>query len=305
MFSFDHLNLKDIFYNSSDAIFILDKEWRIVAMNPAAEEVSGWTNAEVASMRLCTELFICFGSASNQLCDEGCPKQSVMLTKDSSEPIDVKITSKSGQSVMLPGVCVSLPNNLDYAAGKNNIKNDTNDYVAVIVKNELEKQQLEESLLSGERLDPLTQLYHRQYFEELFHIEAKRAQRHGGFVALLMIDIERLREINQRLGNKAGDDVLKGIGRVLRKTIREVDIAGRYGDDEFIILLYGVDEIKAQGFIQRLRENVKKWNNSEKHSPGKSMEVKLNICLVVLERDFDGLLERMKETIDEHKGEPL
>lgn len=294
MFSFDHLNLKGIFYNSSDAIFILDKEWRIVAMNPAAEEVSGWTNAEVASMRLCTELFICFGSASNQLCDEGCPKQSVMLTKEPSDPIDVKITAKSGQSVILPGVCVLLPQN-----------NEANSYAAVIIKNELEKQQLEERLLSGERLDPLTQLYHRQYFEELFHIEAKRAQRHGGFVTLLMIDIERLREINQRLGNKAGDDVLKGIGRVLRKTIREVDIAGRYGDDEYIILLYGVDEIKAQGFIQRLRENVKKWNNSEKLSPGKSMEVKLNICLVVLERDFDGLLERMKETIDEHKGEPL
>lgn len=294
MFSFDHLNLKDIFYNSSDAIFILDKEWRIVAMNPAAEEVSGWTNAEVASMRLCTELFICFGSASNQLCDEGCPKQSVMLTKDPSEPIDVKITSKSGQSVILPGVCVLLPQS-----------NDSNSYAAVIIKNELEKQQLEERLLSGERLDPLTQLYHRQYFEELFHIEAKRAQRHGGFVTLLMIDIERLREINHRLGNKAGDDALKGIGRVLRKTIREVDIAGRYGDDEFIILLYGVDEIKAHGFIQRLRENVKKWNTSEKLSPDKSMEVKLNICLVVLERDFDGLLERMKETIDEHKGDPL
>ncbi|MBI5192249.1 MAG: diguanylate cyclase [Nitrospirae bacterium] len=290
MFNINNLNLKDIFYNSSDAIFILDKEWRIVAMNHAAEEVTGWSNAEVASMRLCTEIFICFGSASNQLCDEGCPKQSVMLTKDTSESFDVKVTAKSGHSVILPGVCVLLSGN-----------NDSNSYAAVIVKNELEKQQLEERLMSGERLDPLTQLYHRQYFDELFHIEAKRAQRHGGFVTLLMIDIERLREINQRLGTKSGDEVLKGIGKLIRKTIREVDIAGRYGDDEYIILLYGVDEIKAQGFIQRLRENLKKWNNSNKLS----IEVKLNMNLVVLERDFDGLLERMKDTIDEHKGEQL
>ena len=294
MFDLDHLNLKDIYNYASDAIFILDKEWRIVNLNYTAETITGWAKHDVEFKRLCSELFICFGMDSNQLCDEGCPKLSVMQTKNPSEPIEVKINTKTGQSVILNGLCVLVPENSDAETEKNS-------YVAVIVKNELEKQQLEESLLSGERLDPLTQLYHRQYFDELFNIEAKRAQRHGGFVTLLMLDIVKLRDRNNSLGNKAGDEVLKGIGKVIKKTIREVDIAGRYGDDEYIILLYGVDEIKSQSFIQRLRDNVRKWNQSGENPT----EVSINMCLKVLERDFDGLLEKMKYSIDEHNGVPL
>ncbi|MDD5433929.1 MAG: diguanylate cyclase [Nitrospira sp.] len=298
MFSLDNLNLKDTYNYSSDAIFILDKEWKIVTMNHTAEEITGWAKSDVEFKRLCTELFICFGRDSNQLCDEGCPKLSVMLNKNPSDPIEVKINTKTGQSVILPGLCVLVQEKSDARIEKNSKQPESDIYVAVMVKNELTEQQLEEKLLSGERLDPLTQLYHRQYFDELFNIEAKRAQRHGGVVTLLMLDIERLREINNRLGNKAGDEVLKGIGKVIKKTIREVDVAGRYGDDEYIILLYGVDEVKAQSFIQRLRDNVRKWNQSGKNPS----EVSLNMCMMVLERDFDGLLERMKCTIDEHRG---
>lgn len=301
MFSLDNLNLKDTYNYSSDAIFILDKEWKIVAMNHTAEEITGWAKSDVEFKRLCTELFICFGRDSNQLCDEGCPKLSVMLKKNPSEPIDIKINTKTGQSVILPGLCVLVQEKGDTRIEKSSKESESDCYVAVMVKNELTEQQLEEKLLSGERLDPLTQLYHRQYFDELFNIEVKRAQRHGGIVTLLMLDIERLREINNRLGNKAGDEVLKGIGRVIKKTIREVDIAGRYGDDEYIILLYGVDESKAQSFVQRLRDNVRKWNQSGKNPS----EVNLNMCLMILERDFEGLLERMKSTIDEHKGVQL
>lgn len=292
-FSIDNLNLKNIFNFASDGIFILDKEWRIVVMNNAAETISGWNKSEMESMRLCSELFLCFDEDGNQLCEDGCPKQGVSHTSNhpdqSGIQLEVKVMTKSGQALILPGICVSIPSEEDSS------------YAAIIIKNEIEKQLLEEKLLSGERLDPLTQLYHRQYFEELYSIEAKRAQRHGGVVTLLMLDVDKLQEINSKFGSRTGDEVLKGIGRVIKKTIREVDVAGRYGDDEYIILLYGVDEVKAQSFIQRLRENVEKWNKSAKLPVG----VKLNASLMVADRDFDVLLERIKGIIDGHKGMPL
>lgn len=289
MFNLDTLILKDIFNLTSDGIFILDKEWRIMAMNHAAEIISGWNKSEVESKRLCTELFLCFDREGNQLCENGCPKQGVIFTKSPSDQLEVKVMTKSGQSVILPGTCVLIPPEGDSS------------YAAIMIKNEIEKQLLEENILSGERLDPLTQLYHRQYFEELYNIEAKRAQRHGGSVLLLMLDVDKLREINSKAGNRAGDEVLKGVGKVIKKTIREVDVAGRYGDDEYIILLYGVDEVKAQGFIHRLRDNIQKWNQSERIPA----EVRLNMCLMVSDKDFEFLLERMKGIIDEHKGVSL
>lgn len=289
MIHLDVLRLKDIFDHLSDGIFILDREWRIEAMNTAAERISKWKRGDVESLRLCTEIFLCFDREGNQLCENGCPKQSVMVTGDPSNELDVKVMTKTGQSVILPGSAVLIPTT------------DETDYVAIIVKDEIEKQLLEERLLSGERLDPLTQLYHRQYFEELFNIEAKRAQRHGGDITILMLDVAGLRNINAQHGNRTGDEVLKGIGKVIKKTIREVDVAGRYGDDEYVILLYGIDESRARSFIQRLQDNIRKWNKTNKIP----QDVQLNMCLVVSDREFDTLLAKAKSILDKHEGETL
>jgi len=289
MLNIDDLDLRNIFESTSDAIFLLDRRWRIVAMNRAAESISGWSREGVENQRLCTELFLCFDGNGNQLCESGCPKEDVIRGSDTCDQLEVKVTTRSGQALILPGVCVSVLSNGDRS------------YAAVMIRNEIEKQLLEEKLLSGERLDPLTQLYHRQYFEELYSIEAKRAQRHGGTVTLLMLDVENLRGINSEFGTKIGDAVLKGIGGVIKNTIREVDVAGRYGEDEYILLLYGVDEAKAKSFIERLRENVKKWKETERLP----VDVRINTCLVVSDRDFESLLSRMKGIIDKREGMPL
>lgn len=288
-FNLNNLNLKNIFEAASDVIFLLDKEGRIVAMNHAAEVISGWNRSEVESLRLCTELFLCFDRDGNQLCEDGCLKEGAINGKNPSDQLEVKVMTRSGQALILPGTCVPVPSGGDSS------------YAAVMIKDEIEKQLLEEKLLSGERLDPLTQLYHRQYFEELYNIEVKRAQRHGGTVTLLMLDVERLREVNGKWGNKVGDVILKGVGKVIKKTIREVDVAGRYGGDEYILLLYGINEVSAQSVIQRLRDNIRKWSQAEKLPA----DVRLNTCLMVSDRDFESLLERMKGIIDKHEGIPL
>ena len=287
-FDINKAALTNVFSYSSDCIFILDKEWKIVDMNSVAETVSGWRKSEVRSMRLCTELFICYDKDGNQLCDGGCPKVSVIDSQKSNDLLDIKITDRSGQPFILQGLAVP-------------VSCDKESFAAIIIKNDIDRQSLEERLLSLERLDPLTQLYHRQYFEDLFNIEAKRLQRHGGTLALLMLDVEGLRELNSRYGHRIGDDVLRGIGKVIKKTIREVDIASRYGDDEYLILLYGVDEIKGQTFIHRLRENMNKWNQSETVPT----PVKLNMCLLVEDREFQSVLQKIKNIIDERKGIPL
>src|SRR3972149_10328908 len=140
----------------------------------------------------------------NQLCDGACPKVSVIDSQKSIDSLYVKITDRSGQPFILPGLAVS-------------VGCDEESFAALSIKNEIDRQLLEERLLSLERLDPLTQLYHRQYFEDLYNIEAKRLQRHGGTLALLMLDVEGLRELNNRHGHRIGDDVLRGVGKVIKE----------------------------------------------------------------------------------------
>ncbi|MBI5198242.1 MAG: GGDEF domain-containing protein, partial [Nitrospirae bacterium] len=152
-----------------------------------------------------------------------------------------------------------------------------------------------------ERRDPLTGLFHRQYFEELYGIELRRAKRHGGVVALLMLDVRDLHGINSRHGDHAGDKVLKEIGRMLRKNVREVDIAGRFGDDEFVILLYGADDSRAKVFIRRLKQALEKVN----HSGMFPQSVQLDYSLEVADQDHDLLLGRLRETMKKGQGQVL
>jgi diguanylate cyclase (GGDEF)-like protein/PAS domain S-box-containing protein len=84
--------------------------------------------------------------------------------------------------------------------------------------------------------DPLTSLHNRYYLDKVLDQEVKRSKRYNHCIAFLMIDINRFKEINDRYGHQVGDEILKEVAALLRETIRETDIAVRYGGDEFLIV---------------------------------------------------------------------
>lgn len=284
---------RDLFQYTSDGIFVLDKDWRIVAMNPKAEALCGWKKGEVEGQRVCTEIFVCHNLEGRELCDNGCPKQLALDGQRTGEAIEVKLIRKDGSLNMVAGRGLFLPG----AEGKKGAEAS----VAILIRDDANQRKLQETLLEKERRDSLTGLYHRQYFEELYSIEVRRAKRHGGVVALVMLDIQSLRDINTRHGDSIGDRVLKEIGQMLLKSIREVDIAGRFGDDEFVVLLCGADEPRAKTFLKRLRQALEKLNGS-----GTVPEpITLNVALEIESQSFDQLLARTEARIEGDRRQPL
>jgi len=87
------------------------------------------------------------------------------------------------------------------------------------------------------RYDELTGLFNRRGFEERFHEEQSRATRAGESCALLLIDLDHFKAINDARGHAAGDEVLRKVGDVLRRGLREHDTAARHGGDELAVLL--------------------------------------------------------------------
>jgi two-component system cell cycle response regulator len=83
-----------------------------------------------------------------------------------------------------------------------------------------------------------------------------RARRFGRPLALIMADLDLLRNINNYYGHLAGDQVLGGIGRIIRQTTREIDIAARFGGEEFTILLPATGPAEARSYAERLRQDV-------------------------------------------------
>lgn len=113
------------------------------------------------------------------------------------------------------------------------------------------------------RFDHLTGLANRVTFEERLLQEAERAKRHDRRFALLYMDLDGFKAINDRYGHKAGDQVLIDVARVLTSNCRASDLAARQGGDEFVVLLSEVEDLAAaQKAAEKLRGHIGalSWN---------------------------------------------
>ena len=106
--------------------------------------------------------------------------------------------------------------------------------------------------------DPMTQLYNRRFFMDSLDREISRSRRYKHSMALLMIDLDHFKHINDTYGHLAGDHVLKMVGRSLERSLRREDILCRYGGEEFAALLPETGREIAIEVAERLREAVSK-----------------------------------------------
>jgi diguanylate cyclase (GGDEF)-like protein len=116
----------------------------------------------------------------------------------------------------------------------------------------IENAQLRLELRRMATTDPLTGLLNRREVEGRLTEEVSRANRHSRALAILMIDVDDLKAVNDRHGHAAGDDVLVALGDILRSSTRASDIAGRIGGDEFLVLLPETDAAGAATVAERL-----------------------------------------------------
>jgi diguanylate cyclase len=103
------------------------------------------------------------------------------------------------------------------------------------------------------RTDGLSQLNNRRYWEELVYREYERHKRSNSQLSLIMIDIDRFKEVNDKYGHVAGDKMIREISGLLADAVRNIDVVGRYGGEEFGILLPDTDAEGAMVFAERLR----------------------------------------------------
>jgi diguanylate cyclase len=104
-------------------------------------------------------------------------------------------------------------------------------------------------------IDGLSELLNRAHWEESVD-RILASCRNGGVASLLMIDIDHFKQINDRYGHTVGDEVIGRIGAIIRRNMREGDIAGRYGGDEFGVVLSGVDGTTAAQIAERIRASI-------------------------------------------------
>jgi diguanylate cyclase (GGDEF)-like protein len=106
------------------------------------------------------------------------------------------------------------------------------------------------------QIDGLTGLWNRAYFDQRVQDEVARVQRHPGPLSIAFIDADHFKSINDTFGHPAGDAVLQGIGRTLQRSIRQTDIACRYGGEEFVLIMPATPPADAQALCDRIRATI-------------------------------------------------
>ncbi len=108
-------------------------------------------------------------------------------------------------------------------------------------------------------VDPLTGLFNREYFETQLVRETERFRRYGAQSSLLLIDLDRFKQVNDCEGHRRGDDVLCEVGNIVRECLRAADIPCRYGGDELAVILTDADEAETLVVAERIRAGVARF----------------------------------------------
>jgi diguanylate cyclase (GGDEF)-like protein len=142
--------------------------------------------------------------------------------------------------------------------------------------------------------DSLTNVYTRRYFMERFDEEIKRCVQRKTKLSFLMIDADHFKSINDQYGHLTGDQVLKEIGQIIKESVREIDIVGRFGGEEFSVVLPDTDCNGAKVVVERIRKAtekraIKAYDNT----------VRVTLSVGVAEYPNDGkLLEELMDKAD-------
>jgi diguanylate cyclase (GGDEF)-like protein len=148
--------------------------------------------------------------------------------------------------------------------------------------------------------DSLTGAMSRRAIVPLIEKSVKRAARAGIPACVAMIDIDLFKSINDRFGHLAGDQVLRRLVERTRESLRASDVIGRYGGEEFVLLLQGADLQTGARLVERVRRAVSATDWSD-IAPGLKVSVSGGIATITPMDTFDGLLERADKALYEAK----
>ena len=127
-------------------------------------------------------------------------------------------------------------------------------YAAMVIARE--QRRTRDAAIRLSTVDPLTTLFNRTFFFAAIGREIARCARSGRGFCLLMMDLDDLKTINDRLGHHHGDRILRGVGEVIAVGVRRIDTAARYGGDEFVVLLPETDPTGAFVLAEKIRLGV-------------------------------------------------
>ncbi len=227
--------LDDIINTLPDIFYVVDEFGSYVRVNRKFVEVTGYSEGELSL----TTIYTLFAPEERQ------HFAAVLQAAFQCGRLDAEmwLLTQAGQRIPCQFAgCRTMINGKPYLVG--------------LGRDISERKRYEQALVEQAHVDSLTGVATRRHFVERMEQELARARRSGGPTAMIMLDLDEFKAINDKHGHHVGDEVLRVIGYVCRETLRETDVIGRLGGEEFAIVLPETDVESAVAVAERLRQNI-------------------------------------------------
>ena len=252
--------LAQIVDGSSVATLVIDAAHRVTHWNRACEVMTGTLASHIIGTRMQWKAF--YASERPIMAD-------LVLDDAREDAVDRLYHGRFRHSVLLPG-CYEAEDFFPHFGESGRwlfftaapLRNAKGEIVGAIetLQDVSERRRAEEALRESEeryrslsQTDSLTGLYNSRYLHERLPGELERATRYSRPLALLVLDCDNFKSINDRFGHLEGDKVLQNLADAIRHCLRRSDSAYRYGGEEFVVLMPEADAVAAMGLAERLR----------------------------------------------------
>ena len=248
-----------------DGVYLVDLDRRTTYWNSGAERITGYRPDEAVGRRCQDNFLVHLDDRGNSLCLHGCPLSSTMANGQPLE-VEVYLQHKDGYRIPIFVRAAPIRDGTGRVVGAVEVFSDNSQIAAMT---DLIKELRQLSLL-----DHSTEVGNRRFLEQQLMARLNEQDRYGWRVGVLFVDIDHFKEINDRNDHIVGDRVIRMVARTLANGIRSFDIVGRWGGDEFVVLIVNVDEEQLHTVSEKLRRLIE---NSGFTEGGKMIRVTVSV----------------------------
>lgn len=282
----------NIINNLRDGIYFVDTERRILFWNKAAERITGYSAEEIVGKQCQNSALNHIDEEGRPLCLVGCP---LFATLGDGQQRQDRVFVRHKDGYRIPIHVNIFPVRKDgQIIGAAEVF--TQDCPTVY------EDDLVEKLSNVAMHDQLTRLPNRRYLESFLHYKMEEFQRFGRPFAVLFADIDNFSRFNNEYGHDMGDAVLRNIAASIRRSVRNNDLVGRWGGEEYVGIYSGADSLDISIIGEKFRQLVR---NTEVVSEGERLNVSVSVGITAVQPGdtMEALVERADSLMYRSKKE--
>ncbi|MGC8690807.1 MAG: diguanylate cyclase domain-containing protein [Caldisericum sp.] len=259
--------------NTIDGIYFVDRKRKILYWNKAAEEITGYKKEEIINKRCFDNILRHVDENGTLLCFTKCPLVRAM-EKGEIVSENVYLHDKNGARIPVNVETIPVRNRKGEIVGA--VERFNQGWGLPLIRENIQKLQKDAFI------DQLTQIPNRRYLEIKIDEAIKEVNLLNKSHGFLFIDIDDFKKLNDTYGHLIGDRVLRTIAQTILSNIKPHDIVGRYGGEEFAVILKDIDEENLKKFTKTLRILI---NNSSIDIDGRELSITTSIGCTLIRKD--------------------